>query len=68
MQTLPVTRDATTSGDIDWDLLLLLARTEAAMTWPDLRQDAEPTWSLPDGLDLRHQCDLDWVCRVAAAE
>ncbi len=68
MQTLPIPYDATASGDIDWELLLLLARTEAAMIWPDPPQDDESTWSLPDGLDLRHPCDLDWVSQVAGME
>lgn len=74
MQTLPAPRDAIASGDIDWELLLLLARMEASMTWPDMPQgpglssDAEPVWSLPAGLDLRHSGDLDWVSRVVAAE
>ena len=26
----------TSFAEIDWDLLLLLARTEAALTWPSL--------------------------------
>lgn len=56
--------------DIDWDLLMLLARTEAAMRWPDAETGsaAAPNddLSLPEGLDLRHSCDLDWVTRVAA--
>lgn len=47
----------TPAGDIDWSLLMLLARTEAALNWPDL--------SLPEGLDLRHPGDQDWVSRVA---
>ncbi|TAN62812.1 MAG: hypothetical protein EPN20_10540 [Magnetospirillum sp.] len=68
MQTSPIPYDATASGDIDWELLLLLARTEAAMTWPEQSQDAESIWSLPGGLDLRHPCDLDWVSRVVATE
>ncbi len=68
MPTLPITLDVTASGDIDWQLLLLLARTEAAMTWPDLPQGGEPIWSLPGGLDLRHPCDLDWVSRAVATE
>lgn len=68
MQTLPVARDATASGDIDWELLLLLARTEAALTWPDLAEEAERIPALPDGLDLRHSADFDWVSRVAAAD
>lgn len=73
MGTLPMPRETVASGDIDWQLLLLLARTEASMRWPDmpqeagLSQDADPVWSLPAGLDLRHSCDLDWVSRVAAA-
>jgi len=56
------------SADIDWQLLALLEQTEAALSrslpspgggrsWPDL--------SLPDGLDLSHPGDFDWVCRVA---
>jgi hypothetical protein len=56
------------SADVDWELLALLEQTEAALSrsfpspgdrrsWPDL--------SLPDGLDLSHPGDFDWVCRVA---
>ena len=52
------------SGEIDWDLLLLLARTEAALTWPDLSQPDSSDLSLPEGLDLRHPGDIDWVSRV----
>lgn len=54
--------------DIDWDLLMLLARTEAAMRWPDAATDPGDgsDRSLPEGLDLRHSWDLDWVSRVAA--
>ncbi|BAE53101.1 hypothetical protein [Paramagnetospirillum magneticum] len=68
MQTIPANRDAPASGEIDWALLLLLARTEAAMTWPDMLQDSGASESLPDGLDLRHPCDLDWVSRVVLAD
>lgn len=66
MQTLPITHDAAASSDIDWELLLLLARTEAALTWPDLAEDANRNPTLPDGLDLRHGADFDWVSRVVA--
>ena len=66
MQTSPFTRDAAASSDIDWELLLLLARTEAALTWPDLAEDADRNPTLPDGLDLRHGADFDWVSRVVA--
>ncbi len=53
-------------GDVDWGLLILLARTEAAMTWPDLPQPEGLDPSLPNGLDLRHAGDFDWVSRVVA--
>lgn len=67
MHALPlITRNAA-DGDIDWELLLLLARTEAALTWPELAEDSvDRDWTLPDGLDLRHSGDLDWVSRVVA--
>ena len=51
-------------GDIDWSLLSLLARTDAALTWTGLPPSGEEEPSLPDGLDLRHAGDLDWVSRV----
>lgn len=54
----------TPSLDIDWDLLLLLARTEAALTWPGEISPDGSDLSLPDGLDLRHSCDIDWLSRV----
>ncbi len=57
-------RVSATSGDIDWELLLLLARTEAALTWPELDHSGESDLSLPDGLDLRHPADIDWVSHV----
>jgi len=50
--------------DIDWPLLLLLARTEAALTWPDMAVSGEPDDSLPPGLDLRHHGDFEWVSQV----
>ncbi|EME70315.1 hypothetical protein H261_09018 [Paramagnetospirillum caucaseum] len=59
MPTSRLARDA----DIDWDLLRLLARTEAALTWPDGPPD-EPEPSIPQGLDLRHPGDLDLVSRT----
>lgn len=68
MQTFSLGRDLIASGDIDWELLMLLARTEAAMTWPDPPQDDDSVWSLPGGLDLRHPGDLDWVSRVAETQ
>ena len=43
--------------DIDWELLALLARTEAALN------RSHPT--LPDGFDLSHPGDFEWICRVA---
>jgi hypothetical protein len=52
------------SGEIDWDLLLLLARTEAALTWPDEVQESKVDLTIPAGLDLRQPGDLDWVSRV----
>jgi hypothetical protein len=54
--------------DIDWDLLMLLARTEAAMRWPEdsERDSDDPDDPAPEGLDLRHHWDLDWVSRLAA--
>lgn len=54
-----------TSGNIDWPLLLLLARTEAALTWPDDMSRDGFDLSLPAGLDLRHPGDVDWVSQVA---
>ena len=54
----------TSFAEIDWDLLLLLARTEAALTWPDEISPDGSDLSLPDGLDLRHRGDVDWVSRV----
>lgn len=62
-QALPASIQAS-SVDIDWDLLLLLARTEAALTWPAEISPDGSGLSLPNGLDLRHSGDVDWVSRV----
>jgi hypothetical protein len=74
MNSLSPTIAEAASDNIDWDLLLLLARVEASLTWPDMvtwsdmADGADPVESLPDGLDLRHGCDIDWVWRWAAME
>ena len=62
-QALPASIQVS-SADIDWDLMLLLARTEAALTWPDEVSPDGSGLSLPNGLDLRHSGDVDWVSRV----
>ncbi len=58
--TVPAARSPrilTPADDIDWELLVLLAKTDAALSRPEL--------SLPDGFDLSHPGDYDWVGRVA---
>ena len=54
------TRILTPADDVDWELLVLLAKTDAA-----LNRRNPPSLSLPDGLDLSHPGDYDWVGRVA---
>lgn len=62
----PTTTASSSAPEIDWELLMLLARTEAAMRWPEEMEVLEPSPALPDGLDLRHGSDLDWVSKVVA--
>jgi len=56
---------APTSAEIDWPLLILLARTDAAMTWPDLPRPDDFDLSLPNGLDLHARSGRDWVTQVS---
>lgn len=60
---IDISRLAGSAGDIDIEALLMIARLEAAATWPE---DDEPALSppeIPDGLDLHHWADFDWLER-----
>jgi hypothetical protein len=50
--------------DVDIEALLMIARYEAACRWPDEPVSAADMTDYPEGLDLHHWADLEWLERV----